>query len=381
MKIAIIGSGIAGLFSGLIIKNNLKNVDLVVFEKNNKIGGRIKMDNFEGQEVISGAGIGRKDDELLYELCKYLNVTVNEYHAEFEHTSEPIDIVKILSYLKENFHNLTRDKENFKEFATKILGKEIYDKFTFSVGETDYEKADVLDTIFDYGFKNYTSSGFDAFSIKWTELLKSFEKKLKGNNIKLNQNIKKISIQSDGKIKVNNELFDKIILATPVNVIRKLLPDFKLFKYIEGQPFVRLFVKLDKPLNNVSKSFIKTNKPFQKIIVIDKKKCIYQISYSDNKFANRWMSVENIPKVVENGIMKIFKQKVKVLKHKLVYWENGTHYFKPLPKEFRNRDEFLDLCQNPYKNVFCVGEALSRNQGWCEGALESVLKIISKILL
>ena len=100
MKIAIIGSGIAGLFSGLIIKNNLKNVDVVVFEKNNKIGGRIKMDNFEGQEVISGAGIGRKDDELLYELCKYLNVTVNEYHAEFEHTSEQIDIVKILSYLK-----------------------------------------------------------------------------------------------------------------------------------------------------------------------------------------------------------------------------------------------------------------------------------------
>jgi hypothetical protein len=377
MKIAIIGSGIAGLFSGLIIKNSIKDSKITIFEKNSEIGGRIKTVNFDGKEVIAGAGIGRKQDKLLYELCKNLNVTINVYHADFEHTSKPIDIAKVLSILKDNFHMLERNKENFKEFATKILGKEIYNEFLFSTGETDYEKADVVDTIFDYGFENYTSSGFDAFSIKWNELLKSFEKLLK-DNIKLNINIKKISIQSDGKIKINKEIFDKVILATPANVIRKLLPKMKIFNYIDGQPFVRLYVKLDKPLN-VTKTFIKTAKPFQKIIVIDKKKYIYQISYSDNKIANRWKNVENIRKVVENGILKIFDQKVKVLKHKLIYWENGTHYYKPLPKEFRNREEFLDICQNPEKNIFCVGEAFSRNQGWSEGALESVLKIINKI--
>jgi len=377
MKIAIIGSGIAGLFSGLIIKNSMKDSKITIFEKNSEIGGRIKMVNFDGKEVIAGAGIGRKQDKLLHDLCKNLNVTINEYHADFEHTSKPIDITKVISILKDNFHMLERSKENFKEFATKILGKEIYNEFVFSTGETDYEKADVVDTIFDYGFENYTSSGFDAFSIKWTELLKSFENLLK-DDIKLNRNINKISVQSDGKIKINKEIFDKVILATPANVIRKLLPKMKIFKYIEGQSFVRLYVKLDKPLN-VSKTFIKTDKPFQKIIVIDKNKCIYQISYSDNKIANRWKNVENIPKVVENGILKIFKEKVKVLKHKLIYWENGTHYYKPLPKEFNNREEFLDICQNPEKNIFCVGEAFSQNQGWSEGALESVFKIINKI--
>ena len=378
MKIAIIGSGISGLFSGLIIKNSMKDSKITIFEKNSEIGGRIKMVNFDGKEVIAGAGIGRKQDKLLHDLCKNLNVTINEYHADFEHTSNPIDMSKVISILKDNFHMLERSKENFKEFSTKILGKEIYNEFVFSTGETDYEKADVVDTIFDYGFENYTSSGFDAFSIKWTELLKSFENLLK-DDIKLNRNINKISIQSDGKIKIDKEIFDKLILTTPVNVIRKLLPKMKIFKYIEGQPFVRLYVKLDKSLN-VSKTFIKTDKPFQKIIVIDKNKCIYQISYSDNKIANRWKNVENISKVVENGILKIFKQKVKVEKHKLIYWENGTHYYKPLPKEFRNREEFLEICQNPEKNIFCVGEAFSQNQGWSEGALESVLKIINKII-
>ena len=377
MKIAIIGSGIAGLFSGLLLKFKYNDdIEISIFEKNNKIGGRIKVVNFEGEEVIAGAGIGRKEDKLLYNLCKKLNVTVKEYHADFEHTSEPLDVLKVLSYLENNLNNLTRDKENFKEFGVKILGKKIYDEFTFSIGETDYEDADVIDTLNDYGFENYTQSGFDAFSIKWKELLNSFQIILK-DEIKLNKNIKKISVESNGQIKVNNELFDKIILATPLDVIRKLLPKIKIFREIRGQPFVRLYVKLNVPIASISKNFVKTSKPFQKIIVIDREKCIYQISYSDNKFANKWLKVENIRHVVQNGILNIFNQKVKVLKHKLIYWKIGTHYFKPLSKEFKNRDDFLNISQNPQKNIFCVGEAFSRNQGWSEGALESVEKIMN----
>ncbi len=192
----------------------------------------------------------------------------------------------------------------------------------------------------------------------------------------MNKNIKKIAFVDNGKIKVNNEIFDKVILATPINEIRKLLPKMKIFKNIEGQSFVRLYVKLNTKLK-VSKKFIKTKEPFQKIIVINEEDFIYQISYSDNKIAEKWKKVQNIPKVVENNIYKIFNQKVKVLKHKIIYWKNGTHYFKPLPKEFANRNDFLNIAQNPEKNLFCVGEAFSRNQGWSEGALESVLKIIN----
>lgn len=381
MKIAIIGSGISGLFSALLLKSKFgDSVNITLFEKNNKIGGRIKVVNFDGIEVISGAGIGRKDDKLLYDLCKRLNVTTNTYHAEFEHTSEPINIIEVLSILERNLIKLNRDDENFKEFAIRILGKELYEKFVFSIGETDYEKADVIDTIYDYGFKNYTSEGFEAFSIKWIELLQSFENILK-KEIKLNKNISRIITEKDGSFRINNQKYDRVILATSIDTMKKLLPRTKILNEINGQSFVRLYVKLDKPLDGITKSFIKTNKPFQKIIVSNKEKCVYQISYSDNSIANKWKQTENIPKTVENGIMKIFKQKVKVLKHKLIYWKIGTHYFKPLPKEFKNRDEFLELAQNPQKNIFCVGEAFSRNQGWSEGALESVLKILNKIII
>jgi monoamine oxidase len=39
----------------------------------------------------------------------------------------------------------------------------------------------------------------------------------------------------------------------------------------------------------------------------------------------------------------------------------------------------LNKAQNPVENIFVVGEMISRNQGWTQGALESVQKIINKI--
>jgi hypothetical protein len=121
---------------------------------------------------------------------------------------------------------------------------------------------------------------------------------------------------------------------------------------------------------------IYTEKPFQKIIEMNKDKCIYMISYSDNKIADRWLKVTDINFEVEKNIRKIFGVDVKVIKHELVYWKIGTHYFSPLQKQYRNRDEFIFDAQNPEPNVHVVGEAYSNSQGWCEGALESVEMIL-----
>ena len=378
MKIAIVGAGISGLFTGLILKYD-KNYNVKIFEKSNRIGGRIQLVEFAGQDVIAGAGIGRDQDKLLKKLCKNLglNLKDKQYHAEFEHTSKPIDISVVLDKLKSNLHKLERSTETFKEFATKILGQKTYEKFLFATGETDYENADVIDTIYNYGFKNYTSAGFGGISIDWKKLLESFEEKLI-DEIELESDVKEFKIQKNGKIKINNEIFDKMILAVPINEMRKLLPKKKILSAIKLQPFVRLYVQLDVPLN-VKKSFIKTRDPFQKIIVINKEKLIYQISYSDNNVAREWKKVKNIKETVENGILDIFKQKVNVLQHRLIYWKSGTHYFEPLSDDFQDRDDFLKQAQHPYKNVFCVGEGLSNNQGWCEGALESVVEIIELI--
>jgi len=60
---------------------------------------------------------------------------------------------------------------------------------------------------------------------------------------------------------------------------------------------------------------------------------------------------------------------------KSYFWEIGTHYYSPLDRtRFKTRNQFIKEAQNPAENILVVGEMVSRNQGWTEGALESVEK-------
>ena len=385
MKVAIIGSGISGLYAANeLIK---RGYDVDIYEKNNIIGGRVKVVNFEGQDVVAGAGILRyKKDKLTYNFLKELKVDMHKYKTNISYTFEPLDILKCVDYLKNillkienkaentNWFSLFRERSIFSKFGKTYLGQEEYKQFVKSCGYSDFEKADIIDTIYDYGFEDCVP-GYEAVSIKWQQFLNNAYDKLK-HSIHLNSPIKNITYTEDNKFIIKGEKYDKVILATDIVTIRKFLNN-RIYKDIEGQSFVRLYVKLNKPLDLTS-SFDFTEKPFQKIIEMNKEKNIYMISYSDNKIANHWKKVKNIKKEVKKGLKKIFGIDVRVLKHKLIYWKLGTHYYKPLKSIYKNRDEFLKIAQNPKENMYVIGEGFSKEQGWCEGALQSVQKILKE---
>ena len=71
------------------------------------------------------------------------------------------------------------------------------------------------------------------------------------------------------------------------------------------------------------------------------------------------------------------KDTLKLITIKSYYWPIGTHYYSPL-KGFSSRELFLKTVQHPIPNMLVVGEAVSRNQGWTEGALESVTSVLTK---
>ena len=63
---------------------------------------------------------------------------------------------------------------------------------------------------------------------------------------------------------------------------------------------------------------------------------------------------------------------------KSYYWAIGTHYYAPLDKRFTSRTDFIRQAQHPEKGMVVVGEMVSRDQGWVEGALESVDQVVTK---
>ena len=73
----------------------------------------------------------------------------------------------------------------------------------------------------------------------------------------------------------------------------------------------------------------------------------------------------------------LLKDTLKLLKIKGFYWKEGTHYYDPLSNEFNNRRAFIKVAQRPMKNMRIVGEMICLNQGWTQGALESVEKVVN----
>jgi hypothetical protein len=409
--IIIIGSGIAGLYSAYNIKKKSPNTSYLVLEKNNKqsIGGRINSTSFYGTSVLSGAGIGRNDtNPLLKKLMKELNISFQKSTSIIDYSnllqeSDKYDVVKIIEILKKEYNKNTKkyEKMTFKEFGISVLGEANYKMFTIYCGYTDYENADIYETLYNYGMDD-TKGGWGVLYIPWKELIHNLCEYIGNENIKTSNEVSEIitreSVGSKNmfEIKTNNGehtyYCNKVIVATTITSIMKLIDSASNkdspYKQIHGQQFLRIYAKLDKQSNELLKNYVKhytiVPGPLQKIIPMDTEKGIYMIAYSDNKSASILKNkLENNPKnkkyfetLVEKSL-GLPKDSMKIVAIKVFYFVDGTHYFEPL-HGFNTRKEFLHEVQHPSPGILVVGEAVSTYQGWVEGALESVESVLDK---
>jgi len=172
-------------------------------------------------------------------------------------------------------------------------------------------------------------------------------------------------------------------------LLNPLIPGLKpLYNQIKSQPFLRLYGKFDKESAKIMEKKVPNYTivpgPLQKIIPIDSSKGVYMVSYSDNKNAlflhKQYSDSENYRIYISNLICKAIdlpKDSLTLIAVKEYFWKTGTHYYIPL-EYYPSREKFLSLAQHPMKNIIVIGEAVSRYQGWVEGALESVENVINK---
>lgn len=401
VDIIIIGSGIAGLYSAHKIKNESPNTSLLVLEKYKQIwiGGRTSNEIFFGTQIVTGAGIGRKDtNPLLIKLMHELNIKYNEFKSVMDYSNliTPVDIMKIIDKLKIEYknhpemHNLT-----FKEFFIKLYGKNLYNIFLISSGYTDYENADIYETLYKYGMDD-NKGGWIGLHVPWKKIVDKLYQAIGKQNFKFSSDVIKVSkiqnepclfevITKDNKIYYSN----RVIIATTITGIKTLLPEYPIYNQIHGQTFLRLYAKFDQKSSEIMKKYVKNYiivpGPLQKIIPMDSNKGVYMIAYSDNKNAislknnlkntpeNRELYSELIKKSL--GISK--NENITITNIKDFYWPIGTHYYEPL-KNFNSRNDFVKKAQHPEKGILVVGEAVSRYQGWVEGALKSVETVLTK---
>jgi protoporphyrinogen oxidase len=403
--IIIVGAGLAGLYSAYNIKKMSPETSLLVLESNRRpyIGGRIGNHIFYGTNVVVGAGVGRKDtDKLWLKLLKELNIKTKSFPVSMHYSKNiknPIDIKEYLNQLRTTYHSYKNPPSvTFKKFATEHLGPKLYKDFIISSGYSDYENEDAYEVLYHYQMED-NAPGWTALDISWSTVVNMLCNKIGNQNILASTKVEKIDkidhnpclfeLTTTGKQNTNKVYYsNKVIIATRISTVQKLLPQFKIYKEIHGQPFLYIYAKFNKESSEIMSQLVSTYTivagPLQKMIPFSDS--VYMIAYADNKNAELLQKYkENTPenrhffeKEVEEAL-GIIPNTLKIIAIKDFYWPIGTHYYEPLDlTKYNNRPEFIREAQHPEPGMLVVGEAVSRRQGWSEGALESVENVLTK---
>ena len=399
--IIIIGSGMSGLYSAYNIKNTSPTTSFLILEKYKKnwIGGRTSNEQFYGTEIVTGAGIGRKSkDKLLYKLLTDLDFRTYEYliKPHYSKLMTVVDIKKIMNYLRKEYKQYKNQNMTFRDFAINILGETKYKNFITSAGYTDYENEDVFETLYYYGMED-NACCWKAFHVPWHKMVLKLYHLIGEKHFKFSSNVISINKvqQSPCNFLINIEngiqyICNRVIIGSTIDTIRKLLPQYSIYNDIEGQPFLRLYAKFSQKSIPIMKQYVKgftfVPGPLQRIIPMDEDNGVYMIAYNDNnntnalkKYLKNTAENRELYEIILEHSLGIPENSLHIIALKDYYWPIGTHYYKPLNKElYVNREEFIEKAQHPENGILVVGEAVSRNQGWTEGALESVKAVLNK---
>jgi len=306
----------------------------------------------------------------------------------------------IINSINDQVNYMEYDPKTFREYVVDILGIENYELLTKNLSFTDYEGEDALLSVLYYGFDdNYEPS--EIISIKWDDLLDKLHSKLStqirtGCTVVSFQNLadNTFKIVCDQMVKTDNcfsqqqtFICKKVIFANNMDVIKKYK---KVYEIVKHQPFLRVYCQVDVSgssgfLNKLRKngSTVVDNE-LCKIININRDEGLFMIAYCDNENAETLSKyIENTPQNIyffQNYIIDALSLKLEDIKIENIYgfyWTVGTHYYQS--KNPLTIDNDIEKLQNPFENVYVVGECVSKNQGWVEGALESVEKIFKKL--
>ena len=383
--ICIIGGGIAGLYAAKrLMDAGIDNV--VVLEAEETVGGRARMARFRGIPVVRGAGIGRARDRRLRRLLREFGIPENRFRVKVLRGSSMSAIAR---RVRDSREYRAAPRAPFGKLAAAVLGKKRYAAFLEKSLYTNFERDDATDVILDYGV-NDNGGGWTGLAVSWTALIRALAKKV---GVVAGTRATAIERLPDGSFVVRTDRQDgfsvrceTVVLASTVDVVRRLLPNIQEYRGIFGQPFIRVYAAFDAPSAAILRSLVPAttivSRPLKKIIPMSKNKNVFMIAYADNADAEAVHAIETDVPLLARMVAEAVDAPapLRILEVQSHYWPIGTHGFGPLnTKKYADRAAFLRAAQRPAPGVFVVGEMVSTNQGWVEGALESVDAVFDKI--
>lgn len=377
----IIGAGISGLYSAYLL--NKKKI--LVLEKNDYIGGRIKDTLFHGTTIKLGAGIAQEKSTVIINLLDKLKIpyTIGSGNKTIVGKNIDFDINKAIILIKNKFNELNKQKNpdifrlTVGEFLEKYFDRKFKLNYIKYSGYNDYIKGDITYHIKYYPIEDHSTKSTNKVYLQWKDLINKLKKDI---SIKLNTDVTSVLCKDNIYCVYTKDTIyysKKIIFAlaiSPLNhLIKNLHTGINYKKYIGVMKYMRIYTyhKNGHHFTNDKLggyNILVDRNPLQKVIVISDK--ILMAAYCDSKNAVYWnqLSGSELKKEILYWLRKIEPNTTEIDDVICKYWDEAVHFYKPNP----NIKKTIKRLQNPLKNVYVVGEVVSLRHGWVEGAIKSV---------
>ena len=410
--IIIVGGGMAGLYTQYKLLRKYKNKEILLIERDNRLGGRVYTHKVtvKGIKHSMEAGAGRFNDNHKY-LKKLINelglskqifkipskvnhiVTKSKWKKNELSKYSPYDFLDII--IKKTKLTKEMKKMSFSEWLNNNIDHNIVDYLKAIYPYKDIFKTNAYDALNLYRIDLNISNNFYVLGGGLMQLVDGMSKKIKsvGGKIKLNTELRSINDIEDYYIVKTNmcNYFCKNIVLTgqrPDLLKIKYLNNMKpVINSVRNAPLCRFYFIFDTKkcvwFKNIKKTI--TDSRLSYFIPINYDTGLLMISYVDehNAIYLKNMEKESKSKLI-NYLLKEcermfgIKNIPKPIWTKSFFWENGVGDWKK-----GNDSKLIEkIITKPYRddNIFICGENYSsRYQCWIEGALETsenVLKLL-----
>lgn len=419
MKYAIIGGGIAGLYSAneLIVKYNINPVNITIYEKSNRWGGRIQTQTQQSYIFHCGAGRFKKTHTHLMSLIKRYG---------FEHKIYSFDNKKEVRFITSNNVAIVDNKE-IHQIISKVLkhrqkhpieNLHTIHTFDYFVSLTDNISTEIIKTTFGYdaefdiqnadatlyALRNDFHINSQYYSIHGylEQIVEEMVSELSsmGVSMVLNCPIREIIriqyqhqhqktkyqlVQNDG----SKIAADIVILALDRSALLRihipLLNPMRniLSNSITSVPLCRIYAAFPKSsitgkvwFSNIRGTVV-SNTRIRQFIPYDTTTGFCVISYTDGETASNWNRIrtkDELSTTLLHELELLFPDTDEPIPEpsfiKKCYWQHGCHVWNVGYSMNDIYTQIIHPIQN--ENIYICGEAYSRQQGWIEGALISV---------
>lgn len=376
MDVTIVGGGIAGLYMAYRLLCLDSNIDIKIFEKKSSFGGKIHTVYDTNGHVQMEGGPWRilKNHSLMHKLCSTLDCPL----IKIKHTN-------IHTYSKINHKNGA-----LSTFDLELLSKGQLCAFQAEMS-TGYNESMNKNSLFPLLFP----TEYYVLQKGFNHLIHQLLSKLPQSILHTNTMITDIEKTSNGYIitymkRLKNRFriyyhhTRKIILACPPEYMHS----WSIYKHldvlascVETRSLNHMYCKFINQPIELRNCYYKTDNVLNQIISSNYGNQWCQVSYTSGRIADFWNRLYLLDQLrckdfVEKNLMSIFSFTNRPIIEEIrsFYFENAVHQWKAGYGFDKDRMFYTALYPHPIKlpNLYIIGESFSRQQGWIEGALETV---------